>query len=102
VIWLDVVVDVLIAGSEPAMRYLILTEPADPAEAPAMARYHDELVRAGVLLAGDLTAGFWLLEVDSPATAAEWGRRVPSDDVEIREVHDEFRSLRQSVLPWEN
>jgi hypothetical protein len=68
------------------MRFLILTEPADPAGAPAMAGYHEELVRAGVLLAGDLAAGFWLLEVDSRATAAEWARRAPCDDIEIREV----------------
>lgn len=68
------------------MRILILTSPADPADEPAMARYHDELVCAGVLLAGDLTAGFWLLEVESRAAAAEWARRVPTDDVEIREV----------------
>jgi hypothetical protein len=68
------------------MRFLILTEPADPADAPALARYHEELVEAGVLLAGDLSAGFWLLEVNYPASAAEWGRRVPCDDVEIREV----------------
>jgi hypothetical protein len=68
------------------MRFLILTEPADPRDEPALARYHDELVHAGVLLAGDLTAGFWLLEVESRAAAAEWGRRVPSEDVEIREV----------------
>jgi hypothetical protein len=68
------------------MRFLILTSPIDPTDAPAMARYHEELVRAGVLLAGDLTAGFWLLEVESRDCAAEWARRVPSDDVEIREV----------------
>jgi hypothetical protein len=68
------------------MRFLILTTPADPAEAPAMASYHEELVRAGVLLAGDLTAGFWLLEVDSRETCDEWTRRLPSEDVEIREV----------------
>jgi hypothetical protein len=105
VIWLDVPVEVLFAGTEHAMRFLILTEPTeptDPAEAPAMARYHEELVRAGVLLAGDLTAGFWLVEVDSFATAAEWGRRAPSDTVEIREVHDEFRSVRQAVPPWDD
>jgi hypothetical protein len=68
------------------MRFLILTTPADPADDQAMARYHEELVRAGVLLAGDLTAGFWLLEVDSRAVADEWTRRLPSEDVEIREV----------------
>jgi hypothetical protein len=88
------------------MRFLILTEPAEPTEVPAMTRYHEELVRAGVLLAGDLSAGFWLVEVDSPATAAEWGRRAPSEDVEIREVRDEFRhevrSVGQSVPPWED
>lgn len=84
------------------MRFLILTDPADPADAPAMARYHEELVCAGVLLAGDLTAGFWLLEVDSPAAAAEWGRRVPGEDVEIREVRDESPPVRQSVPPWDD
>jgi hypothetical protein len=65
------------------MRFVILTSPHDD---QAMASYHDELVRAGVLLAGDQTAGFWLLEVDTPAEAAEWARRVPQDDVELREV----------------
>lgn len=82
------------------MRFLILTDPAEPAD--ALADYHEQLIRAGVLLAGDLTAGFWLLEVDSPATAAEWGRRVPSDHVEIRVVRDEFSPHRQSVPPWES
>lgn len=72
------------------MRVLILIDAADAASADevAMRRYHDDLVRAGVLLAGDLAAGFWLLEVDSRAEAAEWGRRLPcpGGDVEIREV----------------
>ena len=70
------------------MRFLILIDPADAAGAdePAMTRYHEELVCAGVLLAGDLAAGFWLLEVESRAAAAEWGRRVPHGAVEIREV----------------
>lgn len=68
------------------MRFLILTRPGCPRDDPDMSRYHDELVRAGVLLTGDLAAGFWLLEVDSRAEAAEWGRRVPRADVEIREV----------------
>ncbi|MFL6122386.1 hypothetical protein [Actinophytocola sp.] len=85
-IWIDVWLDVLFAKRSPAMRFLILIEPADPADAPALTRYHEELVDAGVLLAGDLSAGFWLLEVDSPATAAEWARRAPCDDVEIREI----------------
>ncbi|HEX6356993.1 hypothetical protein [Actinophytocola sp.] len=65
------------------MRYVILTHPGDDL---AMARYHDELVQAGVLLAGDQAAGFWLLEVDTRAEADEWARRVPHDDVEVREL----------------
>jgi hypothetical protein len=68
------------------MRFLILTSPTDPADEPDLARYHESLVRAGVLLAGDLTAGFWLLEVTSRDAAEEWVRRLPSDDVEVREV----------------
>jgi hypothetical protein len=74
-----------------------------------------------VLLAGDLAVGFWLLEVDSRAEAAEWGRQVPRGDVEITEDAgyrpatrraergnptppdpDEFLPTRQSVLPWES
>jgi hypothetical protein len=66
------------------MRFVILTQPG--ADDLDMARYHEELVRAGVLLAGDQAAGFWLLEVDSRAEADECGRRLPHGDVEIREV----------------
>jgi len=47
--------------------------------------YRDELVRAGVLLAGDLAAGCWLLELDSRGQAAEWGGRVPGGEVGIRQ-----------------
>lgn len=68
------------------MRFVILTEPGCSADDQAMVRYQEELVRAGVLLAGDLTAGFWLVEVGSRAEAAEWGRRVPRGGVEIRQV----------------
>jgi hypothetical protein len=68
------------------MRYLILTAPGSPRDDHAMTHYQDELVRAGVLLVGDLAAGFWLLEVDSAAAAREWARRLPRNDVEIREV----------------
>lgn len=70
------------------MRFLLLIDTAAAASADesAMATYNTQLVRAGVLLAGDLSAGFWLLEVDSPAEAVEWSRRLPcpEDDVEIR------------------
>lgn len=69
------------------MRFLILIRGGDPFD-EVLGRYHEELVRAGVLLTGDLGAGFWLLEVDSPAEACEWGRRVPRTcgEVEIRRV----------------
>ena len=68
------------------MRFLILTSPGCPHDDLDLSRYHDELVRAGVLLTGDPAAGFWLLEVDSRAEAAEWARRVPRADVEVREI----------------
>lgn len=75
----------------------------------AMAAYNDELVRAGVMLAGEglhgpergavvkftdgvptvldgpfaeakeLVGGFWILEVKSREEAIEWVRRVPAD-----------------------
>lgn len=71
------------------MRVLLLTNPTDAisADETAMHHYHEQLRQAGVLLAGDPTAGFWLLEVDSPEEATEWARRLPCD-VEIREVAD--------------
>jgi hypothetical protein len=69
------------------MRFVILTAPCDPGDT-AMTEYHEELLRAGVLLAGDVTAGFWLLELDSRASADEWARRVPCGEVEIREVSE--------------
>jgi hypothetical protein len=75
----------------------------------AMARYNEELVKAGVMLDGmglqpsskgarvkfskgkptvidgpfteskELIAGFWLIQVKSKAEAIEWARRVPFD-----------------------
>lgn len=75
----------------------------------AMARYNEELVKAGVMLAGEglmpssdgaivkftdgvptvidgpfaegkeLVGGFWILEVKSLEEAVEWIKRVPSD-----------------------
>jgi hypothetical protein len=79
-------------------------------ELTAMGRYNEELVKAGVLLAGEglhpssrgakvkftdgkpavidgpfaeakeLVAGFWLLQVKSKAEAVEWVKRVPCTD----------------------
>ena len=78
-----------------------------------MARYNEEMVKAGVMLAGEglqasakgarvrfaggkstvvdgpfaetkeLVAGFWLIQVKSKAEAIEWARRVPFVDGEI-------------------
>jgi hypothetical protein len=64
------------------MRFLILVGGGDD----SLVAYHRELVGAGVLLAGDVSAGFWLIEASSVEEAAEWGRRVPREDVEVRQV----------------
>jgi hypothetical protein len=80
------------------------------ADLAAMGRYNDELIRAGVLLAGEglldsargaiveftdgrptvidgpfteakeLVAGFWLFDVKSKEEAIEWVKRVPCTD----------------------
>jgi hypothetical protein len=79
----------------------------------AMAKYNDEMVKAGVMLAGEglqasskgarvqfkggrprvidgpfaetkeLIAGFWLIQVKSKEEAVEWARRVPFDEGEV-------------------
>jgi hypothetical protein len=78
-----------------------------------MAKYNEELVKAGVMLAGEglqasskgarvryagskrtvidgpfsetkeLIAGFWLIQAKSREEAIEWARRVPFDDGEV-------------------
>lgn len=81
----------------------------------AMGKYNEELVQAGVLLAGEglhpsargarvrfsgeartvldgpfpekeLIAGFWLIQVKSKEEAIEWAKRAPMGDNEIIEV----------------
>lgn len=82
----------------------------------AMQRYNEELVKAGVLLAGDglhpsskgarvrfsggrtsvvdgpfteakeLVAGYWMIQVKSLAEAIEWVKRVPHSDDEDSEI----------------
>jgi hypothetical protein len=98
------------------MRFMVMVKADEAAESGAiptaedlaeMGRYNDELIRAGVLLAGEgllpsskgaivkftdgtptvidgpfaeakeLVAGFWLLDVKSKEEAIEWVKRVP-------------------------
>ena len=104
------------------MRFMMLVKASKESEAGAlpdekilgaMARYNEELVKAGVLLdlsglqpsskgarvrftggkptvkdgpfaeAKELVAGYWLIQVKSKAEAVEWATRVPFDDGEI-------------------
>ena len=104
------------------MRFMILVKANEKTEAgvmptteelEAMGRYNEELVKAGVLLAGEglhpssrgarvrfdgqsrividgpfsetkeLIAGFWLIQVKSMEEAIEWVKRVPFHDGEI-------------------
>jgi len=107
------------------MRVMVLMKATPASEAgelpserllAAMGAFNEELVDAGVLLAGeglhptsrgarvhfgaagpqvregpfteskDLVAGFWLLQVRSFAEAVEWARRIPNPDAETFEV----------------
>lgn len=88
----------------------------------AMGKYNDELVKAGVLLAGEglhpsskgkrvkfgkdkttvvdgpfaetkeLIAGFWILQVKSMSEAIEWARRIPFGEDDEVEVRPVFES----------
>jgi hypothetical protein len=101
------------------MRFLVMVKGDEQSEngvspsaddMAAMGRYNDELIKAGVLLAGDgllasargarvkftngtptvidgpfaeakeLVAGFWVLDVKSKEEAIEWVKRVPCTD----------------------
>ncbi|HEX7117851.1 MAG TPA: YciI family protein [Longimicrobiales bacterium] len=104
------------------MRFMMLVKADEKSEAgvmpteeefAAMGRYNEELVKAGVLLAGEglhpsssgarvrfsggqatvidgpfteakeLVAGFWLIQVKSREEAIEWARRIPFVDGEV-------------------
>ncbi|MHB8874449.1 MAG: YciI family protein [Myxococcaceae bacterium] len=84
----------------------------------AMGRYHEELAKAGALLsadgllpsskgarvrfsegktsngpfpgAGELIAGYWLIQAKSKEEAIEWAKRVPFEEgvIEIRQVEE--------------
>jgi hypothetical protein len=111
------------------MRFMMIVKASADSEAgampgeallAAMTRYNEELVKAGVLLAGeglhpssrgarvrfgagapqvvdgpfagDLAAGFWLIQVKSREEAIEWARRSPNPtpggegEIEVRQV----------------
>ncbi|WP_460406740.1 YciI family protein [Actinophytocola sediminis] len=97
------------------MRFMVMVRGTEDGPAPdeatfaEMARYNEELVKAGVMLAGEglmpssdgalvkfrdgqptvidgpfaegkeLVGGFWILEVKSREEAIEWIKRVPAD-----------------------
>ena len=112
------------------MRFMLLVKATEDSEAgvmpstellEAMGKYNEELVRAGVLLAGEglhpsskgarvrfsgatrtvidgpfaetkeLIAGFWLIQVKSKEEAIEWVKRVPFEEGEI-EIRQVFEA----------
>jgi hypothetical protein len=112
------------------MRFMILVKASDESEAgqlptqellAEMGKYNEELVKAGVMLAGEglhptskgarvrfsgagttvvdgpftetkeLLAGFWLFQVKSKEEAIEWVKRAPFQDTEI-EVRQVFEA----------
>ncbi len=85
------------------------TEPGnalDPVHAADLRRFDDQLVRAGVMLAGGRTttmdangaarlpiSGFWLWQVRSIDEAIAWARRSPRPaigraEIELHQVHE--------------
>ena len=112
------------------MRFMVLVKASDESEAGVlpsqemlaeMGRYNEELVKAGVMLAGEglhptskgvrvrfsgagttvidgpfaetkeLLAGFWLVQVRSKEEAIEWVKRAPFQDTEI-EIRQVFEA----------
>jgi hypothetical protein len=93
------------------MRFMVMVKATDQSEAgempgqemlEQMQKYNEELVKAGVMLAGEglhpetkeLVAGFWLWDVKSKEEAIEWVKRCPNpmdeeSEIEIRQVFEE-------------
>jgi hypothetical protein len=115
---------------EPTMRFMLIVKASKDSEAgvmpseallTAMGKYNEELVKAGILLAGEglhptsrgarvhfsgserevqhgpfpdigeLIAGFWLIDVKSLAEAIEWVKRCPNPHNE--DSHVEIRQV---------
>lgn len=113
------------------MRFMMLVKASKEAEAgalpskellAAMGQFNEEMVKAGVLIAGDglqpsskgtrvtfsgskrafsdgpfaetreLLAGFWMIDVRSKADALAWASRVPFSDGEVIEVRQVFEA----------
>jgi hypothetical protein len=97
----------------------------------AMGKFNEEMVKAGVMLAGeglhptsrgarikyagkearvshgpftlsgDLVAGFWLIQAESPEEAIQWMKRAPFDEgaeIEIRQVI-EMEDFGEALTP---
>lgn len=113
------------------MRFMMLVKASKESEAgalpsrellAAMGRFNEEMVKAGVMIAGDglqpsskgtrvtfsgskrtftdgpfaetreLLAGFWMIDVKSKADALAWASRVPFTDGEVIEVRQVFEA----------
>jgi hypothetical protein len=113
------------------MRFMIFVKASDQTEAgvmpseellTAMGRYNEELVKAGVMLAGDglhpsskgarvtfggdrpavtdgpfteakeLIAGYWLFQVKSKEEAIEWVKRAPFESGDAVEIRQVFEA----------
>ena len=118
--------------SETAMRFIVMVKASRDSEAgilpsteqfAEMGKFNDELVKAGIMLAGEglqdsskgvrisydgkkrtvrdgpfaetkeLVAGFWIWQVKSKQEALEWAKRIPFQEGEVE--------LRQ-IMEWED
>src|SRR5881394_3921526 len=117
--------------SETAMRFIVMVKANKDSEAgilptqemlAEMGKFNDELVKAGVMLAGEglqdsskgaritysgnkrtvrdgpftetkeLVAGFWIWQVKSKQEALEWAKRIPFRDGEEVEIRQVFEA----------
>src|SRR2546426_6712358 len=117
--------------SEKAMRFIVLVKASKDSEAGVlpsqemlveMGKFNDELVKAGVMLAGEglqdsskgaritysgnkrtvrdgpfaetkeLVAGFWIWQTKNKAEALEWAKRIPFQDGEEVEIRQVFEA----------